>query len=137
MSEETKETKEIKSTLVPILEKANRARTDKKRVEIIKENQCYELNTILHGAYDKKDFFNMPPGNPPDPMNIPEAVLKADKIAIDKKVIDLKAEYDNDYSRKREAEYPSIQECVHAILDDDLDALQKKRTEIKKKYPKG
>ena len=41
------------------------------------------------------------------------------------------------YSRKREAEYPSIQECVHAILDDDLDALQKKRAEIKKKYPKG
>ena len=41
------------------------------------------------------------------------------------------------YSRKREAEYPSIQECVHAILDDDLDALQAKRAEIKTKYPKG
>ena len=42
-----------------------------------------------------------------------------------------------DYSRKREAEYPSIQECVHAILDDDLDALQAKRADIKTKYPKG
>ena len=42
-----------------------------------------------------------------------------------------------DYSRKREAEYPSIEECVHAILDDDLDALQAKRAEIKTKYPKG
>ena len=42
-----------------------------------------------------------------------------------------------EYSKKREAEYPSIQECVHAILDDDLDALQKKRAGIKKKYPKG
>ena len=42
-----------------------------------------------------------------------------------------------DYARKREAEYPSIQECVHAILDDDLDALQAKRAEIKTKYPKG
>jgi len=42
-----------------------------------------------------------------------------------------------DYSRKREAEYPSIKECVHAILDDDLDALQAKRAEIKTKYPKG
>ena len=41
------------------------------------------------------------------------------------------------YSRKRQAEYPSIQECVHAILDDDLDALQAKRAEIKTKYPKG
>ena len=49
-----------------------------------------------------------------------------------------KAEYNaQEYSRKREAEYPSIQECVHAILDDDLDALQTKRAEIKKKYPKG
>ena len=44
---------------------------------------------------------------------------------------------DMEYARKREAEYPSIQECVHAILDDDLDALQAKRAEIKTKYPKG
>ena len=42
-----------------------------------------------------------------------------------------------DYARKREAEYPSIQECVHAILDDDLTALQKKRQAIKTKYPKS
>ena len=41
------------------------------------------------------------------------------------------------YARKREVEYPSIQECVHAILDDDLDALQAKRASIKTKYPKG
>jgi hypothetical protein len=41
------------------------------------------------------------------------------------------------YSRKRKAEYPSVQECVHAILDDQLDALQAKRAEIKTKYPKG
>ena len=41
------------------------------------------------------------------------------------------------YSRKREAEYPSIQECVHAILDDDLTALQEKRKAIKTKYPKS
>lgn len=50
----------------------------------------------------------------------------------------LEKEYsDQAYARKRESEYPTIQECVHAILDDDLDALQKKRAEIKKKYPKG
>ena len=42
-----------------------------------------------------------------------------------------------EYARKRQAEYPSIQECVHAIFDDDLDALQTKRAEIKTKYPKG
>ena len=57
--------------------------------------------------------------------------------AINAKVVALQTEYDNDYARKREAEYPSIQECVHAILDDDLDALQVKRADIKKKYPKG
>ncbi|MBO54063.1 MAG: hypothetical protein CL886_00210 [Dehalococcoidia bacterium] len=56
-----------------------------------------------------------------------------------------KAEYDEGvkaydaqaYARKREAEYPSIQECVHAILDDDLTALQEKRQAIKTKYPKS
>ena len=47
-------------------------------------------------------------------------------------------EYDaQEYARNRQAEYPSIQECVHAILDDDLDALQAKRAETKLKYPKG
>ena len=57
---------------------------------------------------------------------------------IDTEVKRLQAEYDaQEYSRKREAEYPSIEECVHAILDDDLDALQAKRAEIKTKYPKG
>ena len=57
---------------------------------------------------------------------------------IDTEVKRLQAEYDaQEYSRKREAEYPSIKECVHAILDDDLDALQAKRGEIKTKYPKG
>ena len=57
---------------------------------------------------------------------------------IDTEVKRLQAEYDaQEYARKREAEYPSIQECVHAILDDDLDALQAKRAEIKTKYPKG
>ena len=57
---------------------------------------------------------------------------------IDTEVKRLQAEYDaQEYARKREAEYPSIEECVHAILDDDLDALQAKRAEIKTKYPKG
>ncbi len=38
--------------------------------------------------------------------------------------------------QSRKTEYPSIEECVHAILDDDLDALQAKRAEIKARYPK-
>jgi hypothetical protein len=57
---------------------------------------------------------------------------------IDAEVIRLQAEYDaQEYARNRQAEYPSVQECVHAILDDTLDALQAKRASIKTKYPKG
>ena len=49
----------------------------------------------------------------------------------------LQSEFDAlQYQRDRKAEYPSIQECVHAILDDDLDALQAKRAEVKARYPK-
>ena len=42
----------------------------------------------------------------------------------------------DEYKRKRLEEYPSIQECIHAILDDNLEALQAKRTAVKAKYPK-
>lgn len=56
---------------------------------------------------------------------------------VDEEVARLQAEYDSqEYARKRQQEYPSIEECVHAILDDDLDALQAKRAEIKARYPK-
>ena len=51
---------------------------------------------------------------------------------------ELQAEYDaQDYARKREAEYPTIQEAVHAILDDDLENLQVLRQAVKDKYPKN
>ena len=36
----------------------------------------------------------------------------------------------------RKKEYPTIEECVHAILDDTLDDLQAKRKAVKEKYPK-
>jgi hypothetical protein len=53
------------------------------------------------------------------------------------KQAELQAEYDNnEYQRLRKDEYPSIEECVHAILDDTLDELQTKRAEIKLKHPK-
>ena len=41
-----------------------------------------------------------------------------------------------DYKAERMSEYPTIEECVHAILDDDLTALQAKRKAVKEKYPK-
>ena len=56
---------------------------------------------------------------------------------IDAEVIRLQAEYDaKEYQRKRQAEYPTIEECVHAILDNDLENLQAKRQAVKEKYPK-
>ena len=40
------------------------------------------------------------------------------------------------YADKRKEEYPTIEECVHAILDGELDDLQIKRQAVKNKYPK-
>ena len=49
----------------------------------------------------------------------------------------LQAIYDGQaYARSRQQEYPTIEECVHEILDDDLTALQVKRQAVKDKYPK-
>ena len=42
----------------------------------------------------------------------------------------------DNYQAPRKAEYPSIQECVHAILDDDLENLQILRQAVKEKFPK-
>jgi len=57
--------------------------------------------------------------------------------AIQAKIVELQADYDSkQYQRDRLEEYPSIEECIHAILDDDLEALQAKRTAVKAKYPK-
>jgi len=36
----------------------------------------------------------------------------------------------------RKAEYPTIEDCIHAILDNDLENLQAKRQAVKEKYPK-
>ena len=63
--------------------------------------------------------------------------LRPSKTAIEAKMDEIQAEYDSkQYQRDRLAEYPTIQECIHAILDDDLEALQAKRTAVKTKYPK-
>ena len=43
----------------------------------------------------------------------------------------------NQWKRNRQFEYPSIQELVVALYDaDDKAEIDKKRAEIKKKYPK-
>jgi hypothetical protein len=61
------------------------------------------------------------------------------KSDIETKITELQAEYDaEEWKRNRQAEYPSTQECIHALLDggDTLTELQEKRQEIKAKYPK-
>ena len=61
-------------------------------------------------------------------------------IEIKNKHADLESEYNSlEWKRSRQNEYPSFDECIHALLDggDTLTELQAKRTEIKEKYPKS
>ena len=65
------------------------------------------------------------------------AIPRPSDEEINNEVIRLQAEYDaQEYARNRKAEYPSIEEAVHAILDDDLENLQILRQAVKEKYPK-
>jgi hypothetical protein len=63
---------------------------------------------------------------------------KPTKADIDAKVASMQAEYDaQEYARNRKEEYPSIDELVVALYDeDDKAAIEAKRAEIKAKYPK-
>jgi len=59
---------------------------------------------------------------------------------IEVKMSEVQAEYDaEEWKRNRQAEYPSVEECVHALLDggDTLTKLQEDRQAVKTKYPKG
>ena len=60
--------------------------------------------------------------------------------AIAAKIVQLQAEYDAlAYARSREAAYPNLQDCIHALLDggDTLTDLQALRTAVKSANPKG
>ena len=60
------------------------------------------------------------------------------KEEVDAKIEELKAEWKaEEWKRKRQSEYPSLEECIHAILDDELEELQAKRLVVKEKYPKS
>jgi len=61
------------------------------------------------------------------------------KADIETKINELQAEYDAEqWKRNRQSEYPSHDDCIHALLDggDTLTDLQAKRTATKNKYPK-
>ena len=62
------------------------------------------------------------------------------KADIETKMDELQAEYDaEEWKRNRQAEYPSHEDCIHALLDggETLTELQAKRQQVKDKYPKG
>ena len=62
---------------------------------------------------------------------------------ITAKQAELQAAYDNDYARKREAEYPSVNELIVALWEGVVEErmaavtkLEAKRQAVKLKYPK-
>tara|TARA_Y100000114_G_C11679010_1_gene287662 strand:- start:21 stop:332 length:312 start_codon:yes stop_codon:yes gene_type:complete len=69
-------------------------------------------------------------------LNDTTPISKTDILA---KQTELQAEYDaEEWKRNRQAEYPSHDDCIHALLDggDTLTDLQAKRSATKNKYPK-
>ena len=69
-----------------------------------------------------------------------EDVTQPSKSDIQTKLDELQAIEDaKQYQRDRKAEYPSIEDCVHALLDggDTLTDLQALRQAVKDKYPKS
>ena len=61
------------------------------------------------------------------------------KAEIEAKMNELQSDYDTeDWKRNRQAEYPTHEDCIHALLDggDTLTELQEKRQTVKTKYPK-
>ena len=67
-------------------------------------------------------------------------VTQPSKEDIQAKLDELQAVEDaKQYQRDRLTEYPSLQDCIHALLDggDTLTDLQTARQAVKDKYPKG
>ena len=68
-----------------------------------------------------------------------EDVTQPSKEAIQTKLDELQAVEDaKQYQRDRLTEYPSLQDCIHALLDggDTLTDLQAARQLVKDTYPK-
>ena len=58
---------------------------------------------------------------------------------VSAKQSELQAEYDaEEWKRNRQAEYPSHEDCIHALLDggETLENLQSVRQAVKNKFPK-
>ena len=69
-----------------------------------------------------------------------EGTTPISKVDIEAKMVEVQAEYDaEEWKRNRQIEYPTHEDCIHALLDggDTLTELQAKRTATKTKYPKS
>ena len=69
-------------------------------------------------------------------LNETTPISKAD---IEAKITELEIEFNSEeWKRNRQAEYPSHEDCIHALLDggNTLTELQEKRQAVKNKYPK-
>jgi hypothetical protein len=78
-------------------------------------------------------------GNDIDSIVWENGTTPIDKSEIQTKIDELQAEYDaEEWKRNRQAEYPTHDDCIHALLDggDTLTELQEKRQAVKTKYPK-
>jgi len=96
--------------------------------DIIQSIQAIKLDAQVSVDNDDINMITWHDNNPTNITN--EQILE--------KQVELQAEYDAlDYARKREAEYPSVQDLVVALYDtEDKIAIDIKRAEIKLKYPK-
>jgi len=68
-----------------------------------------------------------------------EVQTQPSDAAIAAKIVELQAVFDSlAYARSRQEAYPSIQDCIHALLDggDTLTDLQTLRTAVKSANPK-
>lgn len=94
-------------------------------------NAILKINPNAKYSFFGEDINNIQWNNGTTP--IPVADIEA-------KMTELQAEYDaEEWKRNRQAEYPSMDDCIHALLDggDTLTELQAKRTATKTKYPKS
>ena len=87
-----------------------------------------EINPEIKFTYSGENY---------DTLKILSDHEKPTKKAIESAKVKAQKKIDDTYYKvQRMEEYPSLQECIHAILDDDLEALQAKRSAVKAKYPK-
>lgn len=99
---------------------------DKKIADI--GDAILEINPDIKFTYLGEDY---------DTLEVLSDHEKPTKEAIESAKVNAQKKIDDTYYKiQRSEEYPRIEECIHAILDDDLEALQAKRSLVKEKFPK-